>query len=157
MPYILALNTPWWSMHEARRRFHHVQMIFEAGVCWSPRPSTSPETCRVSAAWRRPWIYRTSPPRWEMSGDSSVDSVVLVTWGYHHSWMVYFMENPNLKWMLGGVPLVQETTTCLGMSKITTSHPNCQLCSCARWFAARKCMGQFSITISEYPKYSKMR
>ena len=26
--------------------------------------------------------------------------------GYPHSWMVYFMENPNLKWMMtGGSPI----------------------------------------------------
>ena len=26
------------------------------------------------------------------------------TWGYPHSWMVYIMENPIYKWMIGGYP-----------------------------------------------------
>ena len=25
-----------------------------------------------------------------------------IYWGYPNSWMVYFMENPNLKWMIFG-------------------------------------------------------
>ena len=28
-------------------------------------------------------------------------------WGYPQFWMVYFMENPNLKWMMtGGTPIL---------------------------------------------------
>ena len=35
---------------------------------------------------------------------------VSIVMGYPHSWMVFFMENPNLKWMMtGGTPMTQET------------------------------------------------
>ena len=31
-------------------------------------------------------------------------------WGHPNSWMVYFLKNPNLKWMMtGGTPMTQET------------------------------------------------
>jgi hypothetical protein len=49
------------------RRFHHFQTMFEPkqnpqGV-WT-RPSKSPETCRVFAAWRRLTICHTIPQLW---------------------------------------------------------------------------------------------
>ena len=32
--------------------------------------------------------------------------------GYLHSWMVYLMENPNLKWIvIRDIPMTLETTT----------------------------------------------
>jgi len=30
-----------------------------------------------------------------------------IYWGYPNSWMVYFMENPNLKWMIFGKKMGQ--------------------------------------------------
>ena len=35
----------------------------------------------------------------------------LLKWGYPNSWMVWFRENPNLKWLMtGGTPRTQETS-----------------------------------------------
>ena len=74
--------------------------------------STGPHP-NPSVPWN-PWVLTT----WQTQGASSS------SWGYPNNWMVYFRDNPHLKWMITrGTPMTIETPTCVWQARKSHSDP----------------------------------